>query len=364
MLLGSNSLTPSESLYLDAFRVLMLFEVIFGHIVALSVPKFADLDFGHASDLLYALVRSLSGFGREAAFQFIFLSGFFSLGMLFDYERQFDLRASIFKRVKRLYPVLIIALGATFILDYTGAFILRWHAYDLNGLDYDLASHWSLSIFATNLLSLQPTLSLTFGSNGPLWTLGYLIQFFVALALIRFASGRDKKSFLTTSTFLAGLSIPFLGWEPAILMMVYLLGGIVRAYHFTPFHRIPFGMAFAFGAALVLTARISPPWFSASLTPIIGIFIVHLASRLPACRSALFESLIKNMSKLSFAAYAMHMPILFILIGYVQFISDSSQPSGGYVTLFIGLSLVAIAIFASIANLISSKVGGVNSRDK
>lgn len=313
------NISPRESLYFEAIKAVMLFEVVFGHAVALILPKFSELDISTYTGLIYALIRSVSGFGREAAFQFIFLSGYFCAPYLFRFNQKFYFLEVLKKRLYRLYPTLVIALVFTLVIDFVGAIYLALPIYKNNGLHYDFSTHWSLEIFFLNLASLQPTFGLTFGSNGPLWTLGYLIQFFIIGATICYANNNNNKNRLFASSVIAVVILLLTsGWESSLLFVVWSLGAIVRCMKTSIISHLNSKLIVFIIILFTFIARFSHPLISIILTPIIGVGLCAIIGRVSHDLPNKTHKWIKEISSINYTMYAVHMPILFISVGLFQ----------------------------------------------
>jgi peptidoglycan/LPS O-acetylase OafA/YrhL len=362
--LQSRQLTATESVYLDLFKVLMLIEVVLGHAVALCIPRYSELDLGSLSGIMFTVIRAMSGFGREAAFQFIFLSGFFTAITLLNFGCKFDLIAVLAKRLRRLYPVLVLALMVTALLDYLGAYLWHFPIYTTNGLNYSIHEHWEGKLLLFNLLSLQPTFSLTFGSNGPLWTLGYLIQFFMLGSILRWLSGANLILFVVLVIAALGITGPALGWEPSLLFMIWIIGVFVRIAKVTPLSYLNIWALIGSSIFLLALARLSPVLISILLTPLIGACLIDLATRLSKNNLPLLSTVIKQASQLSFAAYAVHMPVLFFWLGAIQSVIYTQELSGFTISIFIFSSFFLVVLSAYGIQLISTRFGGTASHAK
>lgn len=324
---GCSSITSAQSVCFDILKLGLLMGVMFGHAVALSgLPTISNLDFGSTSGVLVGAIRTISGFGREAAFLFIFLSGFFTAPVFFgESDKVFGLRSAVARRIARLYPVLLLSLIVTALLDYLGVFVLNWTVYESNGLMYRVREHWGLEIFLLNLLSLEPTAALTFGSNGPLWTLGYLIQFYLLASLWVKCLGRNPWALSVASVVTAVPMVAAVGWEPVALFGVWLLGTFLRLRREPLFPSVASGLLLAVLAVGVLIAKFSPSWGSILFTPLVGVMTIILIARVETINQNCFVGAGMWLAPLGFAAYLAHMPAFFFLKGFYQFWSDGRE---------------------------------------
>jgi peptidoglycan/LPS O-acetylase OafA/YrhL len=200
------------STYLDLLRGLAAIEVFVGHFRNLFfVDREEIINKSFLTDALYLI----TGFGHQAVMIFFVLSGFFissSIFKAYSIER-WSWKIYLVNRLSRLEVVLIPALILTYFWDSLGIFIFGVDGvYGGNGLgsnvsNYNIADRLHPSILLGNLLFFQNIFSITFGSNGALWSLAnewwYYVTFPLVLSLLKFRS--NKKNI---KKMLASASLP------------------------------------------------------------------------------------------------------------------------------------------------------------
>ena len=155
------NIRKEDSPKLELLKYFLLLQVVVGHAIALSIPQMSNIPLDSIKNILLVLFKILFSFGRESAFLFIFLSGFFTAKTFLNFDQSFSLVSVLWKRVKRIYPIFITALLITALLDYVGMNLLHFDVYNSNQVNYVVEKHFSLNLFLTNLFSLQPTFSMT-----------------------------------------------------------------------------------------------------------------------------------------------------------------------------------------------------------
>ena len=121
-------------------------------------------------------------FGREAVIGFFVMSGFLVGGavlgrinsekpFLFDY---------LVHRIVRIYMVVIPAILLTGVFDTVGRTLFPpdYGAYPV------FEGHYEPRFILTNLLNLQGVIATHFGTNGPLWSIGYEFWYYVVFPML------------------------------------------------------------------------------------------------------------------------------------------------------------------------------------
>jgi len=121
-------------------------------------------------------------YGRQAVIGFFVMSGFLVGGHVLaqlDSNKPF-LREYFIHRVVRIYMVLIPAVFLTFLFDTIGRtiFPVNYGAYPV----FD--GHYDPRYLLTNLLNLQGIVATYYGSNGPLWSVGYEFWYYIVFPLL------------------------------------------------------------------------------------------------------------------------------------------------------------------------------------
>jgi peptidoglycan/LPS O-acetylase OafA/YrhL len=155
-----------------------------------------------AASPLVGSARQVLGFGHEAVLLFFAISGFCIHSRQARAPRAaFDLRGFAWRRIRRLYPPLLLALAVTAVCDSLGAWLYQGIYTD--GLLYTF-DHSPTTLLG-NLL-FQADLGVpVWGSNGPLWSLAHEFWFYALYPLVLFAFRRLGPGRATL--LLSGLSL-------------------------------------------------------------------------------------------------------------------------------------------------------------
>jgi peptidoglycan/LPS O-acetylase OafA/YrhL len=183
------------SIYLDVIRPIAAFVVLLSH---LSFPN------------LSGQMTSLSGSGVQAVSVFFVLSGFVIASVCEGRER--DARSYFASRALRIYSVALPAIAATVCLDcvgiradpevYVGPFQPVGPGLLLRSVSFTGEQWWAHRF---------P------GSNGPYWSLGFEVWYYIAFGAMMFAPARWKIG-------LVSLVLLFIGPKVAILFPLWLMG--------------------------------------------------------------------------------------------------------------------------------------------
>ena len=322
----------------DRIRLLQLFfvaQVICGHIAMIALPPFVMLTFDEPHDYIIAFWRLTTRFGLQAAYGFIFLSGYFLIPQLYRIVRHKDaaaLRHFFLRRLIRIYPVLVAALILTLVLDNIGTAPHQGEAIYRIIPGYNAIEARTLSNFLRNLLSLQPTFSGAFGSNGPLWTLGYIVQFYVVATVMAFIAVRNL-----VWTYVSILIITTLAFllkpEWALLFLSWLGGGLVRVVNIGTPKTWP--ILLVTGIVLFVLSNLAPAMLSILTAAFAVAMMVTALTKVDA--KTFLPSFLSRLSDASYPLYAFHFPILILVFVYL----------GSNITLFTLLGLV-LSIFTAL----------------
>lgn len=302
---------PTASARLDMLRLLMVAQVAFGHYAQIGYPPIPALDLHKMSDLFVAVYRLVIRFGGQAAFVFICISGFFLVPRLIAAGLRVPeaepIGQFLRRRLRRIYPTLVVAVVLTLVCDQIGVgwlgaeeFYRRFGAYDAVA-----ALNWRSAL--GNLLSLQPNWSGAFGSNGPLWTLGYIVQFYgvgAALAAL-FRRSAVLALAVTGGVFLfALLTAPI--W---VLVFGCWLGCALIRWSKPPAKRGAWA-CLAGGVILFVAANRMPvPLGIVACGLASGLWLHALNGALPQGRLMRMPLLLERLNSASYALYAFHYPL-------------------------------------------------------
>ena len=255
-----------------------------------------------------------------------------------------------------MMPIAIIAVLVTALLDYIGGTLLASDIYTNNLMGYNAKAFFTLNNFAGNILALQPTLSGTFGSNGPLWTVGYLIQFYVAALLLNAYFNNPKPRLVALMAALLTLAV--INQEAAAFFALWTSAGLIPAARqkwaskLTPsFFTKPLTLSLV-AVVLFSFGRTQNQFLSILFVGACG-FLLFIALNPPPRqeRQASYnavEKLILSGGNLSYAAYAIHTPILFLVVGGMQvYIGQASKQQLGFGSFVTAATLTMVCSFGT-----------------
>ncbi|WP_052257593.1 acyltransferase family protein [Leisingera sp. ANG-DT] len=292
------------------------------------------LDFSRASAAIYVALHhvvkdfigfdglwNLFRFGQEAVLIFFLMSGFVIYAS--EHGRALDLRGYLFRRVRRIYPPLLVAFCVSAaVAQYNGTFAREFDWVNLGG-----------NILALqDLAGLKPgTITEPFLANDPLWSLSYEVAFYLmfpaALLLLQIAPraashliGLGAVACFAVYTvfphhFLAVAAYFQIWWTGAMIAASYLKGGRSWA---------TIGPAFWWLAVLTIAAAVNCAFagigkiWSYPVLPfrhfIVALVFVLVVFSRPGNRIiqtvALPRAATRYAASISYAVYLLHFPIL------------------------------------------------------
>lgn len=166
------SISPTLSNNLNFLRWIAAFLVVVGHLRSLMFPEYTKLV---NPSIFQKIFYFITGLGHEGVIIFFVISGFLVGGEFIKMPKINYINFYI-KRFSRIYTVFIPALIIGGILDYIGINYFNSNGYYNNlhhfsAMDYSVIDRLNLGTFISNLFMMQTSLTETFGSNGPLWSL-------------------------------------------------------------------------------------------------------------------------------------------------------------------------------------------------
>lgn len=353
MLYNFLNIDKKESNLFTLLKIVLLLQVMIGHSIGLIVPKFDSIDITSFYGIILFIYKFSFSFGREAAYIFVFLSGFFT-AKLFINDKNIIFFDSLKKRIYRIYPIFLFSLFLTIILDSIGIYIFNFNIYTSNGMNYIVNEHYSLKITILNFLSLQPTLTNTIGSNGPLWTLGYLVQFYI-LGLIVKKFSTSNYIFYIMNILISGLIGLIFSFEFFLLYLVWISGISFRFLNFKIDFKYLKLLCTVLLIITLLLCRINSSYISILLTPISSILILFMIKKFPEKIISFNFATMSAIKDISYSMYAFHMPIFFLSFGLYQYLFDHSFDYFYYL-IFLSISLLIIILLSnSLENLLNKR---------
>lgn len=342
-------LLPDRLRLLDALRGLAALYVVFGHARYLLHEGLKEGYHLHPD--AYGLwgkitVHALGifGWGHEAVILFFVLSGF-SIHLRYARENaglgsaaQLNLPRYLWRRGKRLYPPLLLALGLTWGLDSLAA---AWHWAihpSLQSAPHDPKTLLGNLIFAMDNWGSTPFSC--FGTDTPLWSLRYEAAFYLLYPVLWLINRRHP--WITCGVALVpalvfalcpdlAATAPGLLRNPLELLPVWWLGGLLADIH-TGRIRLP--LAWLAGLALLLPLGIRFPGNTEALIPqpyatwLLGLAFFGVIAGTLAWHRILASwrghEMLGKLGDCSYTLYVIHMPILAFIGGWLM----SRNPGG------------------------------------
>lgn len=308
-------------------------------------------------------------YGHQMVLFFFVLSGFvIHLKQAKSIQRSgtINLDGYLWKRFKRIFPPLIVALIITFVCDSLvknmGASIFT-HTTPDETVNRGFTFDHSIRTLLGNLGFLQTTYVPVFGSNGPLWSLKYEWWFYMLYPLFVLA---NKRSALWTALLVAALSlVTILGWSWGILLVDDILAyffcwwlGCIAADIYAGRLKVPtwvFFIAMAGLLSIPLQAKL-PAASSVVYDTIVAVGFFGLLSILLKIHSSgkqfRFLNWLKPLGDCSYTLYVIHGPILILANGVLLNYTGNVLPQS---FVYVWLSIVCIPVLAYLLHFISEK---------
>ena len=314
----------------DTIRGLSAFLVVIGHMRNAIFPPYDSLNNPKIHDQFFYFI---TGFGHEAVIIFFVLSGFFVGGSVIKNVEQIKLSTYIIKRLTRLWIVLIPALILTAICDYflPTDFLAQAEQSTINSLPLQSEYSGNVVTFVCNLLFLQETACVPFGTNSPLWSLAYEFWYYVlfpAIALL-FSHTLALSSKIAVGIVIVVISM-LLSNHILLLFPIWILGSCVFLAH----TRIILNFAFKLVSLMVLLIIllvIRLQILDGLLADyILGIsFSIFMITCIQFERTRKLQPLYIKASaffaNISFTLYAVHFPILMLIYSKTYIASSSNS---------------------------------------
>lgn len=358
----STGLSQTESQWHDVFRLFLLIQVVFGHMAAIALPSVPQLAIDVVQNWPSLLFRLTWRFGSQAAFLFVFLSGFMVAGPLLESIRQgrVPLARNYFsKRLQRIVPISIGAVLITALLDTASLMSPGAEALYRSSQAYDMVEEFNWTNFIGNLLFLQPLVVDSFGSNGPLWTLGYIVQYYiVGWLLCRIYVTSRSLALIILALSLVLMAAVRVEWT--VLFISWLTGGLARHIHVSKCLCLPFLLV---GALLFILSNLANTTVSAASSIVIGFLLTLAVRHLPALTRLARGNWLRRLSNDSYAVYAFHYPVLMAVFSCI--FSGSAGPNLRfflYVVVSILMTILATIFLKTLAHTISLECGKLDRK--
>lgn len=354
---GGSAPTRAEYRWHDILRLFLILQVVLGHLAAISLPPVSELLRDGGRDWFLAAYRLAWRFGPQSAYLFVFLSGFMVAGSLLQRAQSNEalpFAPFLRRRLRRLWPIAAAALILTLLIDKWALGFPGVTALYRNGYAYDMVAAINPSSFVGNLFFLQPIVVPAFGSNGPLWTLGYIAQYYVlGWCLARAWASNRVLGALAVICLLLAMAVVRPEW--AVLFVGWLIGGWSRTLLIS---RRSQRLALVVGCAAFVGSSLVPPLWSAGLSILVGVLLTQGIKILPPFGAG---AKLRKSANESFVVYAVHYPVI-LAVYSVIFRADARSLSD--FALLVAVSVVAVAVSSLVVSRVVSVAMQIRSKGK
>ena len=368
MNLQSEKLVKSNNLlFLDGLRGIAAFYVLVGHSRWLLWEGYSNYQL-HKQQysviekfLVYFL--SLFKYGHEMVLFFFVLSGFvihlrYSTQISNNTFIRFDFKNYIFRRMKRIYPPLIVAILVGFLFDTFGrhlGYSIYFQKTPNMVINNNVSVDFTIKNLLGNLFFLQKTYFPVWGSNGPLWSLKFEWWFYMLYPILFIINRKGVLLSLVIITLISfalnnGLfSIPFNLLNEVLAALLSWWLGTLLADIYTKRLKI----SFLYLSPLTLLVFIAPliekiEFLKSNTDNISALGFFGLLSLLFYLQS---KGVILNkisslrwLGDFSYTLYILHVPILVFISGFLLSHNVNNLPkTQGYI--FIGIIIPMIIAY-------------------
>ena len=339
---------------LDILRACLALMVLLGHARGfLWMPWHEWKELPHNMiEKCLAFAGGMFKFGSQAVAVFFALSGFFihlraaSQASTTGGMKGYSASDFLYRRSRRILPPYYFALLFTLLLDTMGhAWVpqmysgMTGHAViDSNQRD----AGYSAAAVVPALFAQPNLLGIRFGSNGPLWSIGYEVFYYALYPLFMWLWLRSR---VLGYGVALGLSIccwfwPLAGWWSGMMssypmwLVGALLAELMSAKRGLSTHFLWFWGMLAMGlGGLALTQSqltVQIPWLSVPVSMMMGIGVIGTFEALPeyVVRHRIGQ-LLEWLGIRSYSIYIYHMPVQLLICAWL-FQSYGKLPSHGW----------------------------------
>lgn len=329
-------------LALDALRGMLAMYVVAGHARWL-------LWAGHATwtSVPHTVVTNVLAYGsaalrygHEAVMVFFALSGFFihlraASSLANNQGTQFQFQSYAYRRARRILPTYYLALLLTVLLDFAGryGFPKIYLASTGDPLIDDLFAKgvYQTSSIVPGLLGVPTAMGLNFGSNGPLWSIGYEIIYYMLYPLwllIRARSGVGAYLAIPLAIFLVAPWITHSYVATVLRHYPIWIAGAACAEWSVRFElrHVVWPVLLAAGAAVIGRLAGLPILFATGLGTLV---LLGFAVMPEAWNASRFVRWLGESGLRSYTIYAVHFPFL-VLWSAILFEHQGTRPMAGW----------------------------------
>jgi peptidoglycan/LPS O-acetylase OafA/YrhL len=356
--------TGAANTHLDALRGVAALGVVLSHWRDCLFVDYADVR-GHSK--LLSLTYLYTGVGHQWVVVFFVLSGYLVGGSVLRQVAadQWSWRSYVFKRLTRLYTVLIPALVLGGLIDFAGVYLFgtagiyggHTGTHEIAG---NVTSRLSLWIAAGNYSFLQEIYVPVLGTNGPLWSLSYEFWYYLAFPLLSCALWYKRSAARRImGALMFAVVISVVGRDVALLGLVWLMGvGIhwlpTRRHSTLLSSRLWIGGSLAAGMVTIAACKAVHyhPRDLRHFVPsdlvlgvVVTLLVYSLVSHSEGDSLRIYTSLAQYAAKSSYTLYLVHVPALVFLTAW--FGQARWQPDAKHWLMAMGI-LACVFLYAQV----------------
>jgi len=339
---------------MDLLRTLAATAVVLNHARDLLLQDYQS----HISSYSLKAFYFATGLGHSAVMIFFVLSGYWITSSVYSdlVEGTWSWRTYLIARITRLWTVLLPALIIGGLCDLAGRYWLHLPIYlgtsGSHVLNFDVATRLNYRDAIGSILFVENVITAPFGSNSALWSLANEFWYYIWFpGLLVFWRSKNATSFLFLIAALATMYLfnqllpGFLCW--LIGAILFHISRIARVMDLCKKSHILTCASLLFVGSIVVS-RISVISQSASDFCLSVTFASWLLAMMSRDLGYLhMKSLVWYGRRASFSLYAIHLPILLLLVGSFKQVRLSASFTGvGFCVALTALMAFVAAIFA------------------
>jgi peptidoglycan/LPS O-acetylase OafA/YrhL len=320
---------PWSSVHLNAIRGAAALIVLLGHTRSLFFSSLTADTAPTQAAANYVVRGNRATVGEVAVIIFFVLSGYLVGGSVIRSVKNgtWSWKSYLFKRITRLWVVLIPALMLGISLDVVGMHLLGSAGSIYAGpssslVPHDLAARLSWKVIAANALFLQGILVPTAGTNNSLWSLAYEWWYYLQFPLLILVFNKGTKPSIRL-LYLACLlgSAFFVGNGIVALFPTWLLGAAIAALpvaKLSKWFAIPL-LIFSVSCLVLVKSfdlsRYGAAWCAAiAFSLILFCAVRHTGS----CKNVIYRRVAGFFSDISYTLYLVHLPLAIFICALVN----------------------------------------------
>jgi peptidoglycan/LPS O-acetylase OafA/YrhL len=319
---------PWSSVHLNAIRGAAALVVLLGHTRSLFFSSLTA-NSGSAQAANYIARGNRATVGEEAVIIFFVLSGYLVGGSVLRSVKNgtWSWKDYLFKRITRLWVVLIPALAFGICLDVLGTHLFDPATSIYSGpsstlVPHDLLARLSWKVIGANVVFLQGILAPTVGTNNSLWSLAYEWWYYLQFPLLILAFGKATRPsirILYLALFIG--SAVFVGREIVILFPTWLLGAAIAALPITKLSKMIALPILALSISCLLLVKkldISRDGAAWGVAIAFSLILFCAVRQRGSCRNVIYRRVSGFFSDISYTLYLIHLPLAIFICALVD----------------------------------------------